>query len=101
MVDCLALMLSGDVLGSIQCTFTNSIGLWIFALVFLWISALIYIKTQNGIAVSIFGIFLSSIIMYYNAFGAETIIAMYVVLFIITISIAALVYSIIFKRSPY
>jgi hypothetical protein len=57
MVDCLQLLLTGDILTGITCPFTNVIGLYFFAIMLAATEISIAIRYDNIMAPSVLGLF--------------------------------------------
>lgn len=57
MADCLALILQGDILNGITCTWTNVIGQWFYVIMLLAFQITLYIKYENTNAPAVLGAF--------------------------------------------
>ena len=56
MADCLTLLLTGDILTGITCTWTNVIGLWFFAIMLMTLEVVLFIKTDNITGPALLGV---------------------------------------------
>lgn len=63
MADCLTLLLNGDILTGITCTWTNVIGLWFYAIMLAAFEVSIFIKYENSAAPSFFGVFIGMLML--------------------------------------
>ena len=56
MADCLTLLLTGNILTGITCTWTNVIGLWFYAIMLMTLEVVLFIKTDNIIGPAMLGV---------------------------------------------
>lgn len=88
MVDCMMLLLQGNILGGITCTWTNVIGLWFYALMLASLEITIFIKYDNLLAPTIMGTFAGILMISFLppvAWGIP--------ITILIINVAAVIYS--------
>ena len=56
MADCLTLLLTGNILTGITCTWTNVIGLWFYAIMLMTLEIVVFIKTDNITGPALLGV---------------------------------------------
>lgn len=93
MADCLTLILQGDILTAITCTWTNLIGLSFYAIMLAALEIAIYLKYDNIQAPAIMGSFIGILMVYYIPPAISMI-----PLGILIMNIAVVIYSVLFSR---
>ena len=93
MADCMTLILQGDILTAITCTWTNLIGLWFFAVMLAALEIAIYLKYDNFQAPAIMGSFIGALMTYYIPPAMSML-----PLGILIVNIAVVIYSALFSR---
>ena len=97
-MSCLPFLSNGDILGFIQCPFDQVIGLWVFAIIFLWLGGMIYIRTQSLSALGVLAVMFLSIMISYGAVGPETYPIITIATIIVTLITAAIIFSVYLGR---
>ena len=92
MVDCLLLILTGDVLTGITCTWTNIIGLYFFAIMLGAVEISLAVKYDNITGPATFGMFIGILML-----GSLPPIAWTLPLFIFILNAGAVMYSVFFR----
>jgi hypothetical protein len=63
MVDCVSLILAGDILGGIVCPYSNMIGPWFYAFIIGIVELAVYMKYDNLLAPGMIGV-VCSLLMF-------------------------------------
>ena len=93
MANCLTLLLGGNILTAITCTWTNIIGLSFYAIMLAVLEIVIYLQYDNIQAPAIMGAFVGALLIAYLPPG------MYMIpVGILIINIAVVIYSAIMRR---
>lgn len=91
--DCLALLTNGDIFTGIACPFTNIFpDGWFYAIMILILEISIFLKYDNMIAPSIFGVFIGSLMIPFMP-PSVTIVP----ILIIVVNFAAVLYAVAFR----
>ena len=93
MVDCMSILMDGNLIGAITCPFTNSIGGWFYVLALMAVELAIYIKFENITAPAMLGTVFSVLMIFYMPVVAQDILIL-----IAVGNIVALIYNVLTKN---